>query len=209
MSIVEMEHVLVVPTELFRKLGYFQGFSNNVEPYLHTLLQPQHGSYRPRAAMETDPSFKQLIPYVVFRYRDAAGETYVFQYTRGAGQGEKRLHAKVSIGVGGHISSSDRLHEDHTPYREAMQRELDEEVIIETTFTESIVGMINDDETEVGKVHLGVVHLADVEAPEVRPREADILEAGFRPLAEVRAARDRMESWSRICFDGLFGPDTR
>lgn len=204
MSLVETEHVLVVPTALFRSIGYFQGFSRNVQPYLETLLQAQHGSYRPRAEMETNPDFKQLIPYVVFRYVDQTGATHIFQYTRGAGQGEKRLHAKVSIGVGGHISSTDQLHEDHVPYREGMQRELDEEVIVRTPFTESIVGMINDDETDVGRVHLGVVHLADVELPEVMPREDEILEAGFRPLEEVRAARERMESWSRICFDGLF-----
>ncbi len=67
-----------------------------------------------------------------------------------------------------------------------MRRELDEEVVIDTPYTETIVGLINDDETPVGQVHLGVVHLCDVEQPNVRPREADILDAGFRPSPNSR-----------------------
>ena len=107
MSQVATEHVLVVPTEVFHRLGHFQGFSGDTERYLRGLLDPAHTSYRPRSAMEHDPSFKQLIPYVIFRHRDAAGQTLLFQYTRGKGQGESRLHAKRSIGIGGHISAED------------------------------------------------------------------------------------------------------
>ncbi len=208
MSLVETEQVLVVPTSLFHQLGHFQGFSNDVTRYLDELLSPEHTSYRPRGEMEEDASFKQLIPYVIFRYANAAGEVSVFQYTRGKGQGEKRLHAKRSVGIGGHISSDDEQSEaDLNPYQEGMQRELSEEVVINSKYTEQMVGMINDDETEVGKVHLGVVHVFDVETPDVEPREDEIIETGFRPVSEMLADLEGFETWSQICLRALFGEE--
>ncbi len=196
------EHVLVVPTELFRELGYFQGFCRDIERYRDPLLNSPQVSYRPRAAMEQDPTFKQLIPYVIFRHRDEAGVERIFVYTRGKGQGEQRLHSKRSVGIGGHISAEDAAHAD--AYSVGMRRELAEEIQIDTAYTERCVGLINDDETEVGRVHLGVVHLFDVESPRVKPREQDLLDAGFHPVPELLADLDGFESWSRICLQALF-----
>lgn len=203
MSLVHTEHVLVVPTELFHRLGHFQGFSADVDRYLEELLSPEHTSYRPRSEMEQDPSFKQLIPYVVFRHTDDAGRQSVFQYTRGKGQGEQRLHSKRSVGIGGHISSDDA--DEINPYQEGLRRELEEEVAIDTPYTQKCVGLINDDLTEVGKVHLGVVHLLDVEKPAVSPRESEIIDTGFQPVEQLLADLDGFESWSSICLEALFG----
>jgi predicted NUDIX family phosphoesterase len=202
MSVVSTEHVLVVPTSVFHAIGHFQGFCGDANRYLKALLDPQHTSYRPRAAMEQDPTFKQLIPYVIFRYRDAEGRVKVFQYTRGTGQGEARLHAKQSIGIGGHISSDDAA--EPSAYDEGMRRELAEEVHIETSYRGQVVGLINDDESDVGKVHLGVVHLLDVDRPAVKPRESEIIEAGFRHVSELLADVSRFETWSQICLKALF-----
>ena len=205
MSTVQTERVLVVPTEEFHKIGHFQGFSPTVEPYLNGLLNEQLISFRPRGDMEEDPSFKQLIPYVVFEHTDADGTVSVFQYTRGKGQGEARLRSKMSVGIGGHISTLDHRDDYSETYAEGMRRELEEEVHIETSYRERVAGMINDDETEVGKVHLGVVHIFQVETPNVRPREDDILDAGFSPVPQLMAELDRMESWSSICMQALYG----
>ena len=202
---VQTERVLVVPTAVFHRLGHFQGFSADVAGYLDELFSPEHVSYQPREEVEEDPSFKQLIPYCIFRHRDESGIVTVFQYTRGSGQGEARLHARRSIGVGGHISVADAASDgDLHPYAEGMQRELDEEVCIDTVFRQRCVGLINDDETAVGRVHLGVVHLMDVDQPAVRPREADLLDAGFFPVESLFAQPDRFETWSRICAAALF-----
>ena len=190
MSIVDTEQVLVVPTELFHRLGHFQGFSRDTDKYLEELLSPEHTSYRPRSEMEEDPNFKQLIPYVIFRYTDKDGGVHLFCYTRGKGQGESRLHAKQSIGIGGHISSDDAA--DVNPYDEGMRRELDEEVAIDTPYQSACVGLLNDDENEVGRVHLGVVHIFDVEEPNVSPREDEIIDAGFRPVQEIMEQIDRV-----------------
>jgi predicted NUDIX family phosphoesterase len=205
MSLVHTEHVLVVPTDEFHRLGHFQGFSQAIDRYLPALLKPEFVSYRPRGEMEQDPSFKQLIPYVIFRHTSAEGVVSIFQYTRGKGQGEKRLHAKRSIGVGGHISRDDAGAVGSQPYDEGLRRELEEEVSIETPYQDARIGLINDDETEVGRVHLGIVHIFDVEAPNVFPREDDICETGFRPVAELLAQREQFETWSKICLEALFG----
>lgn len=207
MPAVAEERVLVVPTKRFHQLGHFQGFSAEMDKYLPALLEGGDLGYRPRSEMEQDPSFKQLIPYVLFRFTAPDRSVQLFQYTRGGGQGEKRLHAKRSVGIGGHISSDDASKKTTTNdvYREGMLRELTEEVIIETQYREKCVGLINDDETPVGKVHLGVVHICDVDNPNIRPREADILDAGFRPVAELLAEIDRCETWSQIVVKALFG----
>jgi len=200
------EHVLVVPTKLFHRLGHFQGFTAEVDRYLDVLFSPEHTSYRPRHEVEEDPGFKQLIPYVVFRHRGGRGRQTLFQYTRGTGQGEGRLHRKRSVGIGGHISAVDAgADQAADPYREGMQRELDEEVAVETPYSARCVGLINDDQTEVGRVHLGVVHLFDVERPEVRPRESEIIQSGFQPIEEILADLAGFETWSQICVTALFG----
>lgn len=205
MSSHSTEQVLVVPTEIFRRVGYFQGFCGDTERYLEQLLQPANMSYRPRSEMEQDPSYKQLIPYVIFRHYGENGQPHLFCYTRGSGQGEARLHRKRSIGIGGHISSDDHALVGHRDvYREGLRRELEEEVAIDTPYRERCVGLINDDQTEVGTVHLGVVHIFDVERPSVAAREADIADAAFVPLEALLHKNAEFESWSQICLEALF-----
>ncbi len=195
-----VEHVLCVPTLLFHEIGHFQGFMPDADRYLKTLLDPSYTSYRPRDEVEEDPSYKQLIPYCIFCH-----EGRVFHYTRGKEQGESRLHAKKSIGVGGHISTLDTEGEEHA-YAVGMQRELEEEVFLESEFTSKCVGLINDDATEVGRVHLGVVHVFELEVAKVRPREQSMRETGFTDSSELIQDRDAFETWSQICLEHLFGP---
>ncbi len=202
MSIVQMEQVLVIPTDLFHSLGYFQGFSPATGKYLTELFNPSNTRYMPRDEMEADPEFKQLIPYVIFRHVDSDGQISVLRYLRGKGQGESRLHSKQSIGIGGHISTLDAA--ETSPYVEGMRRELEEEVDIQTPYTQQCVGLINDDTNDVGRVHLGIVHLFDVETPKVLAKERDIMDCRFVDLATVASERNHLESWSQICFEHLF-----
>ncbi len=192
-----VEHVLVVPTLLFHEIGHFQGFTADIDRYVSTLLDPLHTSYRPRNEVEDDPSYKQLIPYCIFRH-----EGHVFHYTRGTAQGESRLHSKRSIGVGGHVSTIDETG-NGDPYREGMQREIAEEVHLETAYLESCIGLINDDTTSVGRVHLGIVHLFDLDAPKVRPREESMKETGFADPTDLSAESGQFETWSQICLNYL------
>lgn len=189
------EEVLVFPSHLLERLGTFRGFSPAVDAYLPTLLDPANLEFLPRSRAEDDPRFKQVIPYAILR---AAGQIYC--YTRGVKGSESRLHDLLSIGVGGHVSKQDAA-EGRIAYNVGFQRELDEEVNIETSFTNRIVGLVYDDSTPVGSVHFGVVHLLDLARPRVTHRDPALAKARFRPIAEVRQLRDQMESWSSYAFD--------
>ncbi|MFI5459352.1 MAG: phosphoesterase [Isosphaerales bacterium] len=193
------ERVLVVPSAELDRLGRFQGFSPDADRYLAALLVPELMQYRPRSEVEDDPGFKQLIPYVVFRC-DAA----VFCYTRGKSQGEARLHKLRSLGVGGHVSEADAEgRKSLEAYESAMRRELDEEVFVTSPGLVRRVGLINDDATPVGRVHLGVVHLFELEQPRVVAREEGLAEAEFLPLSAIRTIRQDFETWSQICIDSF------
>jgi predicted NUDIX family phosphoesterase len=194
------EQILVVPASALNDLGLFVGFRADDGDYVRNLLSRGDLSFKPRGAMEQDPSFKQLIPYVILEC-EVEGCRHLYCYTRGSGQGERRLHAKKSIGIGGHIAHEDAATDD--PYRTGMRRELEEEVQITTTWEEELLGLIYDPSTEVGSVHLGIVHRFRLAAPHVRPREADLLDAGFRPLSELLDERSAFESWSQLALDGL------
>ena len=195
------EEVLCIRESLIQSLGAFEGFQTRVDAYLPEILKATNQSFLSRRLCETDPSFKQLIPYVLVYYEEG-GETYLFQYVRGSGQGEKRLHALRSLGIGGHISTEDTSGTDL--YQTGMDRELDEEVIFDNKPNAPIVGLIYDPSNEVGKVHLGVVHLMKLDGPTMRAREEDLLESGFLSLAQVRNEIDRLETWSRLCVEAIF-----
>lgn len=192
------EQVLVIPTRAFHDAGLFHGLCRDVEHYLPRLLDPGHCSFLARSLAENDPSWKQLIPYVVLKYRDQ-----VFHYTRGQGTNEKRLRALRSVGIGGHINPIDRTADEH-PYRQGLLREVAEEVLIDTPYHETCVGFINDDSTPVGQVHLGIVHVFELESPKVQRREADLMQAGFAPIAELWSAKDAFETWSQFVLDDLW-----
>ncbi len=193
------ERVLVVPSAELDRLGRFQGFSAEAERYITALLVPELMQYRPRSEVEDDPGFKQIIPYVVFRCAGA-----VFCYTRGKSQGEARLHRLRSLGVGGHVSEEDAQGvKSLDAYEAAMRREIDEEVEVASPGRIRRVGLINDDSTPVGQVHLGVVHLFELERPHVTPREEGLAEAGFLPLSNVLTIQHEFETWSQICIASI------
>jgi predicted NUDIX family phosphoesterase len=191
------EEVLGVPAELLAAAGEFHGFRPADEDFRRRLLDPAHLAYRPRGEAETDPSFKQLIPYVVLR---SAGE--LFHYARGSTGTETRLRALRSIGLGGHITREDGL-PAADPYRAGMLRELAEEVEIQGPWMERPLGFIYDGRTPVGQVHVGIVHLIELEEPLVWPREAAIDEAGFAPVRDLLRRRDEFETWSQFVLEEL------
>ena len=189
------EKVLVIPTERFRAAGYFHGLLAATDAYRAAILDPSAFSFRPRYEVETDPSFKQLIPYIVLK----CGES-VFHYRRGSSGTEKRLEALRSIGIGGHISEADAAGGDD-PYQTGMMRELTEEVDVGCGFRERCVGFINDDRTPVGSVHLGVVHIFELESTSAHSREDALAEAGFARWTELLRDAEQFETWSQFVLE--------
>ena len=195
MNISAEEHVLVVPTAVLHDAGLFQGFTPDVAHYLPRLLDSSQMRFLPRSAAEDDPLFKQLIPYVVLRCGGL-----VFHYRRGKAGAEARLRALRSLGVGGHVCAEDGGPAGD-PYQVGLRREIEEEVHLNGRYEERCMGLINDDRTPVGRVHLGIVHVLELTAPQARPRDPALADAGFAPLADLRQFRDEFETWSQLLLD--------
>jgi predicted NUDIX family phosphoesterase len=192
------ENVLVVRRSLFDKLGSFQGLQFEPQPYLDAMLARGNNYFLARASAENDPTHKQIIPYAIL----ACGDR-ILHYVRGKKAGEQRLVAKGSIGIGGHMNDEDEslFAWDEQAYRAGVEREVNEEVLIETPFQDRIVALLNDDTTEVGSVHLGVVHVFRLQEPKVQKREAMITNLAFLSKAELLERRENLETWSQICVD--------
>jgi predicted NUDIX family phosphoesterase len=194
------ENVLVVKRELFDELGSFQGLSFEPEKYLKAILSRGSNFFISRPEAETNPSYKQIIPYALIVF-----ENTVLHYVRGKKAGEQRLVAKGSIGIGGHMNETDEslFAMDEQAYRTGVEREVNEEIKIDAPFEDRIVALLNDDSTEVGRVHLGIVHLFKLKEPNVQKREAMITGLSFLTKQELMARRESLESWSQICVDAL------
>jgi predicted NUDIX family phosphoesterase len=194
------ENILVVKRELFDELGSFQGLSFEPEKYLKAILSRGSNFFISRPEAETNPSYKQIIPYALIVF-----ENTVLHYVRGKKAGEQRLVAKGSIGIGGHMNETDEslFAMDEQAYRTGVEREVNEEIKIDAPFEDRIVALLNDDSTEVGRVHLGIVHLFKLKEPNVQKREAMITGLSFLTKQELMARRESLESWSQICVDAL------
>ena len=196
----EDESVLVIKRELFDEIGTFQGISTEIDKYLPAFLNPSNNFFIHRELAEDDPTHKQIIPYAIFKYGDK-----FLRYLRGKKSGEQRLASKSSIGIGGHINQDDfnssSLEKD--TYLTGIEREINEELIINCDYNNLPIALINDDSNDVGQVHLGVVHLFDLESDQVEAGEANIENLEFLSSDDLLREKDNLESWSQICVDHL------
>jgi len=198
------ENVLVVRRSLFDELGDFHGLNFEPQKYLQKFLSRGSNFFLPRAEAESDPSHKQIIPYALIAHNNT-----VLHYVRGKKAGEQRLVSKGSIGIGGHMNDTDDLLFNfdslttEAAYRDGVEREVKEEITIESPFENRIVALLNDDTTEVGRVHLGVVHVFRLQEAKVQKREAMITNLAFLTKNELLERRETLETWSQICVDHL------
>ena len=190
----------MIKRSLFGELGTFQGLNFEPEKYLKAILSRGSNFFIPRSDAESNPAYKQIIPYALIAF-----ENTILHYVRGKKAGEQRLIAKGSIGIGGHMNEIDEslFAMDEQAYRAGVEREVNEEIKIDTPFEDQIVALLNDDSTEVGRVHLGIVHIFKLKEPKVQKREAMITGLTFLTKEELMARRESLESWSQICLDSL------
>lgn len=195
--------VLVCETLHIERIGPFQGHTVNIEPYLSALLDSAQTRFMHRDEAEHDVRYKQLIPYVILRSGDS-----VFSYVRGKKSSESRLIAKRSIGIGGHIEPMDAslFSSPRDMYLAAARREVNEEIQLDSAYEEHVVALINDDSTDVGKVHLGILHIWDLETPRVSKREGLITQAGFQTIEMLKAQFEELETWSQFALQVLEDP---
>ena len=194
------ENVLVIRRSLFDQLGSFQGINFESGKYLDAFLSRGNNFFLSRPEAENNPAYKQIIPYALIAF----GNSVVY-YVRGKKAGEQRLVAKGSIGIGGHMNESDEslFALDEQAYRVGVEREVNEEIKIDTQFDDRIVALLNDDSTDVGRVHLAIVHVFKLAEPKVEKREAMITGLTFLTKEELVARRESLETWSQICVDSL------
>jgi len=195
-----MEKVLAFKTDLLKNIGPFQGYTMDVSKYLNVILNPQHHMYLERNLAEKNYQYKQLISYVALRYKKS-----LFSYVRGKAGSEKRLIGRRSIALGGHIDQADRRLSlsRNDLFLLAARRELSEEVKIESPYREQMVALINDDSTNVGKVHFGILLVWDLEEPKVTKIEEEIIDTGFYSFSTLKGLLSELESWSVIALHAL------
>jgi predicted NUDIX family phosphoesterase len=192
------ERVLCFERKRFEELGVFQGLSLEVEKYLPVVAASANLVYLNRSDAEQDKRYKQLIPYALILCHGK-----ILRYRRGKGGQETRLRGLYSVGLGGHISEEDHgLFSNDRGYRDGMRRELREEVALDEV-QEVAVAVINDDQTDVGAVHFGVVHVVGVPDESVAGRRSGIVGPEFVPVAEAVKDVSAYESWSRFCLERL------
>lgn len=185
------ERVYVVPrAAVLDEAGWYGIRTDGLDTFVAAL--ERDGRYEPREVMEVDPSFKQVIPYLVLR----DGPRY-FLMRRTAAGGDARLHGRYSIGVGGHLNPGDG------GLLGGLRREWAEELVADFVPDFRLVALLNDDTTEVGAVHLGAVYVADAAGRPVDIRETDKLTGSFVDAAAVAAVSDQLETWSRLTFEFL------
>jgi predicted NUDIX family phosphoesterase len=195
------EQVLCVLSEDIFPDGAWHGFvSQGLERYQAVIRE--HHFFKPRAEVEDDPSYQQVIPYVVFRHDDRYFLTH-----RLRASSERRLRKQYSLGIGGHINPGDLDAGD--PILDGLKREWEEEVVYEGRFDARLIGFLNEDSAPVSKVHLGVVFLVDGDTPNIQIRETDKLAGELLTLEEMRMFYLSMESWSQIVYDRLVAGDGR
>ena len=196
------EKVLVVERKVVEQAGMFQGLTFDVERYLPFLLAPGVPRFMVRSEAETNPDFKQLIPYVIM-----SCDGKILSYVRGQRAGETRLIGRRSIGIGGHINPTDEMplfdSDFYDAYLAAVEREVAEEVVIEGGHRGRVAALINDDSNDVGQVHLGIVHHWTLDAPAVHRREQMITQMTFMTPRELSEVRENLETWSQLCVDRI------
>lgn len=217
-----MSEVLVVDRAAFFGGDWPQGFqpiaADAAEAFLRRATQAAR--FEPRSIAETKPAWKQWIPYCVLRCdgQEAVGEPGIFLVQRTRGQGEARLHGAWSIGLGGHVEPEDAVGDGSWRERGAdffarsLLRELREELDwrLDDVPKPQLVGLINDDSTEVGSVHAGLAYVLHLQLPlaqakeRVGIREISKMRGGFTHLAELRKLWQNpaaLESWSRLLME--------
>ena len=191
------EQVLVIPRASIMGDPGWLGVTNAGLEGFESIVA-RDGRYRPRAEMEVDRTWKQVIPYLVLR----DGERYFLMRRTKAG-GDARLHDRYSIGVGGHLNPGDG------DLAGGLRREWREELRADFDPEFELIGLLNDDSTEVGSVHLGAVYVADSGGRPVAIRETEKLSGQFATPTEVAAVVDRLETWSALVFEHLEGAAVR
>lgn len=194
-TVVSRKHLFQDETNAFN--GFITNDHPKSEAIYHSLADYE---IKRRGDMEEDPSYKQLISYCILENED----NEILVYQRLSGGGEARLHGQSSIGVGGHMNEVEHAQSIEEVINDNASRELEEEVGLNINEDNELrhVGFINDDQNEVGKVHIGVVFKVKVKRDDVEAKETDTLSIQWQSLEDIQDL-SQFESWSALILESL------
>ncbi len=191
-----IEKILVIPREKLFENIFFEGFEREKITYYLERIK-KYSIFMKRFSVENDPNYKQIIPYLIIKFKNK-----YFMFQRFPVGVEDRLFYKYSVGIGGHINEKD-VKKNKDLINSGLEREFGEELIYNKKLNYKIVGLINDDFDEVGKVHFGIVYLIEIETPEIRVRENSKMEGRLVGKEDLLKYKYKMERWSQILIDNL------
>ena len=187
------EHILVVKRNHLFPDAAWQGLQQVDFTNWLNIIQ-ERKEFLPRSIMETDSTYKQIIPYLVFEHQDS-----YFLMQRQAQASEKRLASKYSLGIGGHIRQEDLGSSNIFDWA---QREFHEEVDYKGDLAIEPLGILNDDSNDVGKVHLGFVFLLKGDSAQIRVK-SELKSGQLLSLEQCKQYAKQMETWSQLVFEFL------
>ncbi|HBL98023.1 TPA: phosphoesterase [Candidatus Dependentiae bacterium] len=190
---VQDEQILVVPRADLFVAGEWQGLKKLPESEMARLIIEKK-EFVPRSSAEQDPTYKQIIPYLVFRHQ---GRYFLMQ--RRSTASEKRLQGCYSLGIGGHIRAEDMTTDSISDWA---RREFYEEVAFGGAVTISLLGVLNDDSNEVGKVHVGFVYLLEGDSATISVKE-ELRSGELVDREGCQRVYAQMETWSQIVLNAL------
>lgn len=188
------EQILVIKSDIIFKDGIWQGLKTDNLDYYTDLIKKNY-EFKRRGDMENDPSWQQVIPYIVFNYKE---QYFLYRYLKKAG--EQRLKNDYIIGVGGHINQAD-VKPGQDILEAGMNREWNEEVDYKGKLDKKLIGILNDDRRPVEAVHLGLVYLFRGDSPDISVKETEKLKGELVDLKDLGEKIKGTEGWAPIIYD--------
>ncbi len=187
------EHILVIKRSALFPDGTWNGLEEvDMQEYIHLIKTRQE--FHPRALMEQDQKYKQIIPYLLFRHKNR-----YFLMQRKAKASEQRLANKFTLGIGGHIRKEDMKTDSIFDWA---KREFKEEINYSGSFTIKPLGILNDESNAVGQVHTGFVFLLEGDSDQISVK-SELKSGTLATLDECLAHTEQMESWSQMVLEHI------
>jgi len=189
------EQILVVKSDIIFKDGKWQGLKTDNLDYYVDLIK-KNCEFRRRGDMENDPSFQQIIPYILF---SSGNKFFAYKYLANAGE-QRLVNNDYQLGVGGHINKED-IKDGKDVLEEGMMREWEEEVDFKgRLISKKLVGIVNDESRSVEQVHLGLVYHFVGESPDIQIKETDKMEGRLFELKDI-AENISHSPWMKIVYN--------
>ncbi len=213
--IKKSENALVFPAQLLSKVGWFHGINKKYRKYENILLDPKNTRFIKRLDAENDLTHRQIVSYVLVERKKQ-----LLRFVRGKYvSAQAFLKGRYCIGFGGHAQESDYeqwklFSQKDSGYNASVQRVLEEELKLPKNSIApknlKIIGVLNDDSSDVGKRHFAFIHKLNLDHIKEEiistslKKEKAINQLTFVPIKNLGKNFERYEYWSKLCVGTFF-----